>query len=304
MTVRPEMKGKTVLITGASQGIGKQAAIELASMGATLVLICRNRQRAEAAVEEIHRRSGNAAPIDVIFADLSIQAEVRRAAAEFKSRHSQLHVLLNNAGLILPERRVTVDGLEETFATNHVAYFLLTDLLLDVLKASAPARIVNVSSEAHRYPLDVQFDDLQFERGYGQWGAYGQSKRANLLFTYELARRLEGTGVTVNALHPGAVRSNFGHNGGVLTFLVKLSGAFMISVEKGARTSVYLASSPEVEGVSGRYFSRCRPVRSARSTYDVETQRRLWEITEQLVAKSAGAQPAADGESSRRSSGS
>ncbi len=280
------MQGKTVLVTGASQGIGKAAATALAKLGAEVVLLCRNRERGEAAAREIAQASGRER-IEVIYADLSIQSEVRRAAAEFKQRHAKLHVLLNNAGLILPERKLTPDGLEETFATNHLGYFLLTNELLDVLKASAPARIVNVSSEAHKIGR-VDFADLQFERGYSQMGAYARSKLANLLFTYELARRLEGTGVTVNALHPGVIRSNFGRNGGPFTWMVKLAAPFMTSVEGGARTSVHLASSPEVEGVTGKYWKSRRPARSASQSHDLAAQKKLWEVSEQLTAKSAG----------------
>jgi NAD(P)-dependent dehydrogenase (short-subunit alcohol dehydrogenase family) len=277
------MQGKTVLVTGANQGIGKATAIALAAKGALVVLVARNADRGRAALAEVQAAASGAAP-ELVVADLSSQAQVRRAAAEFASRHERLDVLINNAGLFVPERRLTVDGLEETFAVNHLGYFLLTHELLGVLKASAPSRIVNVSSEAHRNAV-MHWDDLQYERNrYRGFQAYGQSKLANVLFTYELARRLDGTGVTANALHPGVIASGFGQTyGGAMSVLIRMAHPFMLGPEAGARTSVYLASSHEVEGVTGRYFSKCKSQRSNAVSYDEASQRKLWALSEQLV---------------------
>src|SRR5215207_6225037 len=210
------MSEKIILITGATNGIGKAAALELAKQGNTVVIVGRNPAKTQATVEEIKQQSGNSA-VEGLIADLSSLADVRRLADEFRQRHSRLDVLINNAGALFAERELTVDGYEMTFAVNHLAYFLLTNLLLDLLKASAPARIVNVASDAHK-GMKINFDDLQLEKNYGgmMGPAYGQSKLANILFTYELARRLAGTGVTVNALHPGLVRTGFAGNMGAV----------------------------------------------------------------------------------------
>jgi retinol dehydrogenase 12 len=209
---------------------------------------------------------------------------VRRVADEFKSRHSRLDVMVNNAGVFVPERRTTVDGLEETFAVNHLAYFLLTHQLLDVLKASAPARIVNVSSAAHRHAR-MHWNDLEFSNHrYSAWRAYGQSKLANILFTYELAHRLEGSRVTANALHPGVVASGFGRTySGPMALFYTVAGPFMLTPAQGAKTSIYLASSSEVEGVSGKYFSHCRPTKSSADSYCKASQRKLWALSEGLT---------------------
>lgn len=285
------MDGKVVLITGATNGIGKVTALELAKKGARVVIVGRNAAKTEATAGEMRSASGDA-QVDFFVADLSSQAEVRRLAEEFQHKYPRLDVLINNAGMYFAQRGETVDGFERTFALNHLAYFLLTNLLLDTLKASAPARIVNVSSAAHNTgPLN--FDDLQ-NREYGMAGyrAYGQSKLANLLFTYELARRLRGTGVTANALHPGAVNTGFGKNNrGLVKLAMGLVSRFELSPEKGAQTSIYLASSPEVEGVSGQYFDQCKPVRSSPASYDEEAQKRLWEISAQMtgLSETAGA---------------
>lgn len=277
------MAGKTVVITGASQGIGKAAAIELARLGAELVLVVRDPKKVEVAVAEI-RQGTPEAKIDVVLADLSLMSAVRKAAAEIKSRHPRIHVLLNNAGVVMTERKVTADGHELTFATNHLAYFVLTHELLDVLKASAPARIVNVASDAHVGQI-IDFEDLMGARSFRTWKAYGQSKLANVMFTYELARRLAGTGVTANALHPGVVATNFGkNNANWFGWGVKLLAPFFISASRGAATSVYLASSPEVEGVNGKYFKRSKARRSSRWSYREPDQRRLWELSEKLTS--------------------
>jgi len=283
------MQGKTVLVTGANQGIGKATAIALAQKGANVVIVARNGEKGRAALGEV-KAASTGGKAELIVADLSSQEQVRRAAAEFKAGHDRLHVLVNNAGIYVPERHTTVDGLEETFALNHLGYFLLTRELLDVLKRTAPARIVNVSSEAHRGAA-MQWDDLQSDtHRYRAFKAYGQSKLANVLFTYELARQLEGTGVTANALHPGVIGSGFGQTyGSALSVLVKIARPFMLTPEEGARTSVFLASSPDVEGVSGKYFSKCKAIRSNAVSYDEPSQRKLWALSEQLVQRQANA---------------
>lgn len=276
------MDGKVCLITGASGGIGLEAAKTLAGLGATVVLVGRDPGRTEAAVSAV-RAAAPGARVEWLKADLTSLQSVRELAAAFKARYPRLDVLLNNAGLIIDRREVTVDGLEATMATNHFAPFLLTHLLLDVLKASAPSRIINVSSEAHRAGR-FDFDDLQSERGYLGFRVYGTSKLANILFTRALAKRLRGTGVTANALHPGVVRTGFGHNTkGFFRHIVKLGAPFMISAEKGARTSIYLASSPEVESVSGEYFYKCRPRKASAAARDDALAERLWQVSEKLT---------------------
>src|ERR671920_1335888 len=247
------MGEKVCLITGATSGIGKATALGLANMGASVVMVGRDRGRGEAALAEIKEGSGNAS-VDLMLADLSSQEQVRRLADEFKETYTRLDVLINNAGGFHSKRITTADGLETTFAVNHLAYFLLTNLLLDVLEASAPSRIVNVSSGDHSNGT-IDFDDLQGEKGYRGAKAYSQSKLAAVLFTYELARRLEGTGVSANCLHPGVVGTNLGSGvSGVFGFMVRAMTPLMKSPEKGAETSIYLVSSPKVEGLSGRYF--------------------------------------------------
>ena len=274
------MKGKTVLITGANTGIGRATTLALAGMGAKIVMLCHTRERGQKAMEEIKEKSDNP-DIDLLVADLSVQADVRRAAAEFAARYSRLHVLINNAGVILPNRVVTGDGLESTLAVNYLAPFLLTNLLRDGLKAAAPARIINVASGIQRA---LDFADLQGEKRYGGLRAYGESKTALILHTYELARRLAGTGVTANCLHPGDIRTDiFRHYTGLFKLILSVSGPLMKSPEKGAQTPVYLASSPKVQNVTGRYFVNRRPVKSSASTYDESAARRLWDISAELT---------------------
>ncbi len=276
------MDEKVCLITGATSGIGKATAMGLANMGARVVIVGRDRGKGEAAMAEIKGKSRNAS-VDLLLADLSSQEEIRRLADEIKDAYPRLDVLINNAGVFRSKRLTTAHGIEMTFAVNHLAYFLLTNLLLDVLRASAPSRIVNVSSGDHSNGT-IDFDDLQGEKGYKGTKAYSQSKLANVLFTYELARRLEGTGVTANCLHPGAVRTNFGSgSSGFFGFMVRALRPLMISPEKGAETSIYLASSPEVEGVSGRYFVKKAEARSSDVSYDERLARRLWEVSAELT---------------------
>jgi NAD(P)-dependent dehydrogenase (short-subunit alcohol dehydrogenase family) len=277
-----DMNGKTVLITGANQGIGKASAIALGKLGANLILVCRSADKAKAAIADIEKEGAKG--VELIVADMSSQADVRRVAAEFKAKHDRLDVLLNNAGALVTSRRTTVDGIEETFAINHLGYFLLTNLLLDVVKASAPSRIVSVSSEAHR-SAKMNWADLQLKNGtYSAFAAYGQSKLCNILFTRELARRLEGTKVTANCLHPGVVASGFGHTyGGFMSFVLTVARPFLITPEKGARTQVWLASSPDVEGVSGKYWKNCAERTPTREALDEAAPARLWEISEELT---------------------
>jgi NAD(P)-dependent dehydrogenase (short-subunit alcohol dehydrogenase family) len=280
-----QMDGKVVLVTGATNGIGKVTALELATMGAAVVVVGRNAAKTQAVVEEIKTLSG-IPQVEGLVADLSVMNQVRRLADEFKARYNRLDVLVNNAGAVFSQRRETEDGYEMTFALNHLNYFLLTNLLLDLLKASAPSRIINVSSDAHRMPRGLNFDDLQRKNRYSLMGfaAYGDSKLANVLFTYELARRLQGTGVTANAVHPGSVATGFAHNTpGFLNRVMGLVDRFSLTPEQGARTMIYLASSPEVEGVSGKYFDKSKAVPSSKASYDEEAARRLWEISEQIT---------------------
>ena len=275
---------KICMVTGSTSGIGAVAALELARLGATVMIVGRNAARCASQVEKI-RRSVADARLDFFRADLSSQVEVRRLAEEFSRRYSHLDVLVNNAGAYYAKRQVSPDRLEMTFALNHMGYFLLTCLLLDRLKASTSARIVIVSSAAHQQGR-IDFDDLQSERDYNRNAAYAQSKLANLLFTYALARRLEGTRVTVNALHPGSVRTNLGGNDNWLkTRLRNLLKPGMIRPEEGAKTILYLAASPEVEGVTGKYFYDCRPIRSSDESYDVADGERLWRLSESLAGE-------------------
>jgi len=282
-----DMRARHVLVTGASSGIGKAAAIALGRMGAELSLVCRDRGRGEAAAAEIAAASGGRAPA-LHLADLGVQAQVRRVAEEIRATARPIHVLLNNAGLINLKRELTPDGLEATFAVNHLGYFLLTNLLLERIRASAPARIVNVASDAHRFARrGLDFDDLQSERGYGGMTAYGRSKLANILFTRELARRLEGSGVTVNAVHPGAVATGFAQNNGMLSRIVMYLGrAVMRTPEKGAETSVYCCTAPALAGVSGRYFASSREARPNRYATNDADARRLWELSAKLAGLS------------------
>jgi NAD(P)-dependent dehydrogenase (short-subunit alcohol dehydrogenase family) len=274
-----DMRGKTVVVTGATDGVGKEAALRLAEAGASLVLVSRNPEKGQAVVASLQRQAHNE-NIQFLQADLSRRADVRRVAADIRARCDRLDVLLNNAGAIFMRRAESADGIEMTLALNHLNYFLLTHELLGQLKASAPARIVNVASAAHRRG-GIDFDDLEGGKSYAGWRAYSQSKLANILFTYELSRRLGGTGVTANALHPGFVRTRFGSNNSLLAKIgiaiaMRVSG---ISVGAGGKTSVYLATSPDVDGATGGYYDQCSPVRSSAISYDEAVAARLWEIS-------------------------
>jgi NAD(P)-dependent dehydrogenase (short-subunit alcohol dehydrogenase family) len=280
--VNSSMGGKVVLITGGTSGIGKAAATALAGMGATVVITGRNEERGKRALQEIREESGNDG-VELILADLTVQDEVRRLAEELRERHNQLEVLVNNAGLVLSERTETPDGIETQLAINHLAPFLLTNLLLDLLKESAPSRIVTVSSDAHRW-AKIDLDDLQSRKRYRGMQVYGKTKLANIMFTYELAERLEGTGVTANCMHPGGVNTNFGNNqGGPMNLLFRLFKPFMRSPEQGADTLIYLASSPEVEGMTGKYLADRKVKAASDAAYDETTRKRLWEASEELT---------------------
>jgi len=280
--LKDNMNGKICLVTGGTSGIGKATAQALAQMGATVVIAGRNAPRTAQLVGEIRSASGNK-NVDSLLADLSSQQEVRRLANEFKSKYSHLHVLLNNAGAVFLKRQLSVDGIEMTFALNHLGSFLLTNLLLDTLKASAPARVINVSSNAHASGK-IEFDNLQGERGYSP-RVYENSKLANILFTIELARRLEGTGVTVNALHPGFVATGFAKNNGkVIAALVSTFAPLVArSPAKGAETSIYLASSTDVDGITGKYFYDSHMLPAAPQATDMLVARKLWGVSVKLV---------------------
>jgi len=279
------MQGKICLVTGGTTGIGKVAATVLAAQGAQVIITGRDAQRTMEAAEYIKDESGNPS-VQYLSADFSDLRQVRDLAAAFKERYSRLDVLLNNAGAFYNTRVKTPYGVEMTFLVNHLAPFLLTGQLLDVLRNSAPARIVNVSSDAHQYGT-LNFDDLGFKRGYFGIKAYGRSKLANVLFTYELARRLDVTGVTVNAVHPGHVatniwKTNFSIFGPALKYIMSF---FALSPQQGADTLIYLAASPEVAGITGKYFVGRKAVPSSPLSYDEAVAKRLWEVSESLTSR-------------------
>jgi NAD(P)-dependent dehydrogenase (short-subunit alcohol dehydrogenase family) len=284
------MAGKTVLVTGASGGIGRATALGLGALGAHLAISGRDRERTEGAAREIREAGGG--QVDAIVGDLSSQSEVRRLADEVLHSLPRLDVLVNNVGGYWDTRHVTADGLEHTFALNHLAPFLLTNLLLDRLMQSAPARVVTVSSNAQAMG-QIDFDDLQGERSYSGARAYNQSKLANVLFTYELARRLQSTSVTANALHPGVVSTSFGAEDPrrIQRLLIPFLRPFMRSPAKGAATSVYLASAPDLEGVTGCFFTNRKPKRSSKRSYDEATAARLWQESAQLVGLTGVPEP-------------
>ena len=282
---RGPMAGRTVLVTGASGGIGRATAQGLATMDAHVAITGRDRERTEAAAREMRAAGGR---VDVFVANLSSQSEARRLADEVLESLPRIDVLVNNVGGYWNTRHVTADGLERTFALNHLAPFLLTNLLLDRLKESAPARVVTVSSHAHAQGR-IDFDDLHGERSYSGARAYNQSKLANVLFTYELARRVQASAVTANALHPGVVRTSFGTEdpAGVQRLVVPLMRPFMKAPAQGAATSIHLASAPDLEQVTGRFFANRKPKRSSKRSYDEAAAARLWRVSADLVGLSA-----------------
>ncbi len=279
-----ELDGRMMLITGATSGIGKAAAVALASKGASLVLLARNAEKGRATIAEISSKTGNKS-LELIACDLASLDSVRNATKEFLSRHQNLDVLIANAGVIRGRRTLTAEGFEYTLGVNHLAHFVLTNLLLDTLRQSAPSRIVVTSSAAH-LRAHIDFDDLMEERSFSPWKAYGQSKLANALFTVELSRRLEGAKVTANCFHPGFVRTNIGAGlGGISGFAYPISYPFAISPEKGAETLVYLASSDKVQSVSGKYFYQKKPDAVNPEVLDADIAKHLWETSERLTSK-------------------
>jgi NAD(P)-dependent dehydrogenase (short-subunit alcohol dehydrogenase family) len=272
------LRGKVAMVTGANAGMGKEIALALAGMGATVVMVSRDRARGEAARAEVESKTGKARQVELLLADLSSQQSIRHLVSEFGAAHNRLHVLVNNAGITLAKRVETADGIEAVFATNHLAAFLLTNLLLPILKGSAPSRIVTVSSAAHSMGK-IDFDDLQGVNGYSEIRAYNASKLANVLFTYELARRLAGTGVTANVVEPGFVKTNLR-----VPFPFSLFSFMRGSAANGARPTVFLASSPEVDGVSGSFFNvKGVATKSSTASYDEEAARRLWAVSAELT---------------------
>ena len=269
------LEGKTCLVTGASSGIGKETVMGLSRMGARTIMVCRNRERGESAKSEIILKTGNSA-VELMLCDLSSLAQVRKLADEVLTTYGALHVLVNNAGTVSVTGGMTVDGFETTLAVNYLAPFLLTNLLLGPVRAGSPSRIINVSSVSH-YGGKINLDQVATGRAGALMTAYSNSKLALVMFTYELARRLKGTGVTVNCLHPGAVATRIWH---MPTFLTR---PFMISASSGAETTLYLASSPEVEGVTGKYFDKCKPKTSSEQSYDEAAAARLWELSERMT---------------------
>lgn len=276
------MQGKVTMVTGATSGIGEASAKALAEQGAEVFIVCRNRQKGEALLAQLSTAAGQ--QHQLLVGDLSRKADIRRVAEEFLQTGKPLHLLLNNAGVVNTSRQLTADGVEETFAVNHLAYFLLTELLRQRIIDSAPARIVSVASEAHNFCKAVNFDDLGFEQGYKTFTVYGHSKLCNILWTRELARQLEGTGVTANCVHPGAVRTGLGtQNGWFGKLLTKLVGPFFRSPAQGAATSLHVATSPQLEGVSGKYFSDKKEKTPKPWAQDDQAAQRLWEVSAAMV---------------------
>lgn len=273
------VKGDIALITGGNVGMGKATATALAKLGTRVVILCRNKERGEKALNEIKAESGND-NADMILCDLASMESIREAVKLFENKYDRLNILVNNAGVILPGRHETHDGFELQFGVNHLGHFLLTNLLLDTLKKSAPSRIINVSSGAHKVGK-IYLQDVNLTNNYSLIRAYSQSKLANILFTYELALRLQGTGVTANCLHPGAVATQMGINRetGFGTFITGMLKPFFQTPEEGAATAIYLATSEGVEGISGRYFYKKKPVRSSKLSYDKELAEKLWELS-------------------------
>ncbi|NRA07980.1 MAG: SDR family oxidoreductase [Myxococcales bacterium] len=278
-----DLAGRNCIVTGATSGIGQATAVALAARGASLGLLCRDLGKGERTLERIRTQTDNG-EIRLFRADLESQAQVRAVAAEILDAFPRIHLLLNNAGVVNLHYSETVDGIETVFAVNHLACFLLTQLLLERLRESAPARIVNVASHAHKFVGQIDFEDPGHREKYASMRVYGLSKLANILFTRELARRLAGSGVTANSLHPGAVATGLGaNNGGWAKALTRTLGLFFNSPEKGAATSLFVATAPELEGVTGRYFARCRETSTSAAGQDDDAAARLWELSEELT---------------------
>ena len=276
------MKNKIVLITGANSGIGKATAIKLATMGAHIVMLCRNKERGETARQDIIQTSDNK-NIELILIDLADLISVRKAAEDIKAKYDHIDVMINNAGGYFTERKTSKDGYECTFAMNHLGHFLLTNLLLDELKAAVNARLINLSSDIHKKG-HIIFDDLMTEKKYKGFGVYSHAKLANILFTKELSRRLHDTDITVNTLHPGIVRTNFtADSGRFIRFMMTIMGSLLKSPEKGAETSVYLASSKDVAGISGKYFVNRKEKKSSPESCNEEVAKKLWKMSCELT---------------------
>ena len=268
-------------MTGANSGIGEEVALGLARMGASVVMVCRDTAKGETARKLIAERSGNKS-VELMIADLASLVSVRALAQHFKETHDKLQILVNNAGIIMGKRIVTADNMETTFEVNYLSHFLLTMLLLDVLKTSAPSRIVNVSSDAH-YSGKMNFEDLQEEKGFSAMKSYSQSKLAQVLFTHELAKKLEGTGVTVYAVHPGVVRTHWGDEGGAMGIGIRIARPFMISPEKGAQTPLYAATSPDVASITGKYWEKKKEKEPSKEADSDEEARQLWTVSSNLA---------------------
>jgi NAD(P)-dependent dehydrogenase (short-subunit alcohol dehydrogenase family) len=278
-----DMDGKVCIVTGSNSGIGKETVLALAEMGATVVMAVRDAEKGENARAEILEQTGNT-KTDLMICDVASLESIREFAREFTEKYDRLDVLINNAGCTIHKREVTIDGFERTLAVNYLGPFLLTHELLTILKSSAPSRVINLTSGIH-FRAKVDFDDLQKERKYKAMDAYGEAKLMVVMYTYELARRLEGTGVSVNVVHPGFAATNMGSNMGALRYKImfKMIRPLQISAKKGAGTSVYVASSPELEGVTGKYFAKSQEQPSSERSYDEDEQKRLWAITEELL---------------------
>ena len=282
-----DLRGKTALVTGANQGIGRVSALELAKMGAAVVMVCRSEEKGRAAREEIVAQV-KGATVELIVGDVSSLASLREVAVRFLDGHDRLDILLNNAGVLATSRRESADGFEHTFATNHIGYFYLTHLLRPTLERTPGARVVSVSSEAHRRGV-INFDDLHGRKRWSATGSYSASKLANVLFTRELARRLADTGVTANCLHPGVIGSGFAStDGGIVAMLARLVRPLLLTNEEGAKTQVYLCSSPEVAGVTGKYFDKCKERAPSRAAQDDAVARDLWRVSEELCGLKGG----------------
>jgi NAD(P)-dependent dehydrogenase (short-subunit alcohol dehydrogenase family) len=276
-------KNSVAIVTGANSGMGKAISTALAKTGANVVMLCRSKTRGEEALKEVKALSGSNS-VELMLCDLGAIKSIEDFCRDFKKKYKRLDVLVNNAGVILPGRHETADGYELQFGVNHLGHFLLTNRLLELLKASAPSRIVNVASGAHKIGK-IHFEDVNLKSNYTLWRAYAQSKLANILFTYELAERLKGTGVTANCLHPGAVATNMGINRetGFGTLITSLLKPIFQTPEQGADTTIYLAISKEVEGVTGKYFYRKRPITSSKASYDKAIAKKLWDLSEQMT---------------------
>lgn len=276
-------KNSVVIVTGANSGMGKATSVELAKTGATVIMLCRNKSKGEEAVREVRDLTGNSS-VELMVCNLGSLKSIEDFCTQFKKKYQRLDVLVNNAGVILLGRHETSDGYELQFGVNHLGHFLLTNRLLDLIIQSGPARIINVSSGAHKVGK-IHFEDVNLKKNYNVWRAYAQSKLANVLFTYELSERLKGTEVTVNCLHPGAVATSMGidRNTGFGTFITGMLKPFFQTPEEGAQTAIYLATSHEVDGVSGKYFYRKRPVPSSKRSHDKELSKKLWELSERMT---------------------